>query len=136
MTRQVELTVQEFFAAEGSKWERLLAQQIEDAGLPAPERQYHIYMPGASHPCRADFCWPSGRLIVEVQGGQWVRGRHTRGGKSFETECRKVAWYGVLGFVVLPVTPGMIEDGYAINCIRKRLEEQPRKMAVRGKAQR
>jgi len=122
--KQTAMSGDEVRAAEQSRWERLLYQQIENAALPTPERQYHIYMPGARNPCRADFCWPVHKLIVEVQGGQWIRGRHTRGGKSFETECRKLAWFAVLGFHFMPITPAMIEDDTALLRIRQFLEEE------------
>lgn len=44
-------------------------------GIPAPELEY------AFHPTRrfrADFCWPALRVIVECEGGIWMRGRHGR----------------------------------------------------------
>ena len=104
------------------RWEHLLAQQIEDAGLPTPQPQYHIYMPGASHPCRADFAWPERKLLVEVQGGQWSHGAHTRG-SGFEDDCRKYSQYALLGFRLMLITPDMISDGTAIEYLRKCLEE-------------
>ncbi len=112
------------------KWERLLAQQIADAGIPEGipnalnEKKFYIYMPGATHPCQPDRAWPGAdrMLLLEVQGGQWSRGRHVRG-SGFEADCRKYSWYALLGFRVMFVTPDMIEDGTAISLLRKEFEE-------------
>ena len=44
--------------------------------LEAPEREYRFCPPRR---WRFDFAWPARILAVEIEGGVWVRGRHSRG---------------------------------------------------------
>lgn len=55
-----------------------------------------------------------------MEGGSWIAGRHTRGG-SFEKDCEKYNNAALAGWKVLRVTPHMIEDGTAIDLIRRAL---------------
>lgn len=50
----------------------LLAEQ----GLPKPHQEYRF---DASRRWRFDFAWPAWSLALEIDGGVWTRGRHTRG---------------------------------------------------------
>ncbi len=124
---------------EREKWERLLALRIEQAELPPGipaiwgDRKLYIYMPGASHPCQPDRAWPERKLLLEVQGGQWTKGRHTCG-SGFETDCRKYSWYAVLGYRILFVTPAMIEDGEALRLLKLCLEDDLADMIARARA--
>jgi len=67
---------------------------------------------------RFDFSWPwnwplvSTRkpfaLAVEIEGGVYTQGRHTRG-KGFEADCEKYNTAQALGWSVLRYTPQMIQ---------------------------
>jgi len=72
---------------------------------------------------RADFLFADAKpkLIVEVEGGTYSGGRHTRG-KGFEGDCRKYAEAVLRGFRVLRFTPAMIKSGEAIEMIKRALE--------------
>jgi very-short-patch-repair endonuclease len=59
-----------------SKLEILFGLHVASLGVPMPEREYKF------HPIRkwrVDFAWPGLKLAVEIEGGIWTRGRHTRG---------------------------------------------------------
>jgi hypothetical protein len=68
------------------------------------------------------------KVAVEVQGGQWIRGRHNRP-QGVETDSEKSALAQERGYIVLHVTPAMISDGRAIEriagALRSRGWEQP-----------
>lgn len=49
-------------------------------------------------------------LAIEVEGGAWTQGRHTRG-KGFEADIRKYNEAAKLGWVVIRFTPNMIIRG-------------------------
>lgn len=46
---------------------------------------------------RADFAWPDRKLIVEVEGGTFTRGRHVRP-LGFEHDCTKYNLAALQGF--------------------------------------
>lgn len=101
-----------------SEWEDLLAKHIKYLSLPAPEREY-AFIKGRRF--RADFAWPEQRLLVEVEGGIWANGRHTRG-KGYEIDCEKYNLAALNGFTVLRYTPKMVGSGIAVNDIKFYLE--------------
>lgn len=55
---------------------RLFVAFVTQNGLPAPLTEYRF------HPARrwrTDYAWPDKRVALEVEGGIFVRGRHSRG---------------------------------------------------------
>lgn len=100
-----------------SNAERSLATLIGWAGLPAPEREFRFH---PTRKFRADFAYPDHRLLIEVDGGGFVAGRHTRGA-GFEKDCEKASEAACLGFRVIRVTPRQVEDGRAVEWIARAL---------------
>ncbi len=96
-----------------SKLEWLLAMQIIALGLPEPEREYRFC---AERRYRADFAWPAYKLLVEVEGGIWTRGRHVRP-KGFENDCEKYNLAALLGYRVLRFPERMIRTGGAVQVL-------------------
>ena len=93
--------------------------QIRALELPEPEQEYRF------HPVRKwrfDFAYPDKLLAIEVEGGTWTSGRHTRG-PGFEKDCEKYNAAVMLGWRVLRYTTGMITSGVAINQIEKAITE-------------
>lgn len=68
---------------------------------------------------RFDFADTDRMVAIEVEGGQWTGG-HRHGGQ-FDAECEKYNEAALLGWTVIRVTPGMIEDGRAIDVIQRAL---------------
>ena len=73
---------------------------------------------------RFDYAWPDLRLAVEIEGGVWVSGRHTRG-VGFRNDCIKYATASLLGWTVMRFTSDMVEDGTAIGFLDKLLLALP-----------
>ncbi len=100
--------------AEKSVHEETLALHIRADKLLEPVREYRF------HPIRQwrfDFAWPELKLAVEVEGGTWSNGRHTRG-SGFEEDCEKYSQAMVLGWNVYRCTGDMVKSGAAINTIK------------------
>jgi very-short-patch-repair endonuclease len=93
-----------------SSLEAALALHIRAAGLPEPVREYRALPPRR---WRFDFAWPDRRLLVEVHGGTWARGRHTRGA-GFERDREKMNAATLAGWRVLEFTGDMVDDGRAV----------------------
>ena len=49
---------------------------LKAEGIPLPEPEFRFAPPKRY---RMDFAWPEHKLALEIQGGIWIRGRHTRG---------------------------------------------------------
>jgi hypothetical protein len=111
-----------------SSWEDYLENQINDAGLPKPEREYRFIKPRRF---RFDFCWPalydiSGvyyGLAVEVDGNIYHKSRHTTG-PGYSRDCEKFALAACEGYRVIRVTSGQVGTGEAIQWIKNYFERQ------------
>jgi len=105
-------------AAGRSRWEELLALQVAAAGLPAPEREYRF---DRKRRWRFDFAWPGRMLALEVEGGLWGRGRHTRP-RGFSADAEKYNSAALAGWTVLRVTPEMVRSGEAVRMVGEALK--------------
>lgn len=97
-----------------SALEDALWLQIRALGLVGFVREF---MPIKGRRWRVDFAQPDKRVAVEVEGGTWTGGRHTRG-KGFEADCEKYARMVVEGWRVIRVTGKHIKSGEAIGWIQ------------------
>ena len=70
---------------------------------------------------RSDFALPRARLLVEIDGGTWSGGRHTRGAGFIEDQ-RKTNAAAVLGWRVLRFVPRDIASGYLIDTVRAAIQ--------------
>lgn len=62
---------------------------------------------------RFDFCWPSSKLAIEVEGGTHSGGRHTRG-EGYAQDCEKYNTASAMGWTMFRFTGDMIKSGKAI----------------------
>lgn len=100
-----------------SKLEDDLENQILNAGLPKPIREY----PTGHGKCRFDFAWPDMMLAVEVEGGTFVRGRHCRG-VGYAKDAEKYNEAQLSGWTILRVTTDMVIGGNALSVIQRALD--------------
>lgn len=98
--------------------ERSMSTQIRYVGLPEPESEHRFAAPRR---WRFDFAWPSRKLAVEVEGGTFSCGRHTRG-TGYEADLEKYNAAALLGWTVLRFTTRMVDDGSAISVIEKAMQ--------------
>jgi hypothetical protein len=56
-----------------------------------------------------DFAWPHERVAVEVMGGIWTGGRHTRG-EGYGRDCEKLNLAQAEGWIVFYLTEPMMRD--------------------------
>lgn len=95
-----------------------LDRQCELAGWPAPVAEYRFHL---ERRWRFDWAFPALLLAIEVEGGAWTGGRHTRGG-GFEKDLEKYAEALTLGWRILRVSPSWIRDGRALGYIERILK--------------
>ncbi len=88
---------------------------LAERGTPPPTPEFLF------HPVRLwrlDWAWPEKKLAVEVNGGLFSRGRHSRG-VGQEGDYEKIAEAMILGWRVLVVSPRQIENGMALGWIER-----------------
>ena len=76
------------------------------------------------HPVRRwrfDYAIPEHKIAVEVEGGVWTQGRHTRP-RGFLGDMDKYNTATALGWRVLRVTPDTLTTGATLDLIRRTIE--------------
>jgi very-short-patch-repair endonuclease len=104
-----------------SSAEILLAEQLRQAGIPF-EQEYRFAPPRR---WRADFIVTDtpaihGDVLVEIDGGAFVAGRHSRG-TGVEKDAEKQSAAAILGYRVIRCTPAQVDDGRALAWIKAAL---------------
>jgi hypothetical protein len=106
-----------------SQLEDELALQLRAANLTAGmEREWRF------HPARRwrfDFAWPANDplVAVEVEGGIWTNGRHTRGSGA-KADMEKYAEAATRAWYVLRVTADHIRSGQALRWIEQMVRRE------------
>lgn len=93
--------------------EAVMDLQLRAAGLSA-ERQYRF------HPVRKwrfDFAFVDAKVAIEVDGGTFSGGRHTRA-TGYDEDCRKRAEAMLLGWRVLNATGEQVKSGEALRWVQ------------------
>lgn len=93
-----------------SKGEELFALHCMAIGL-HPQREYRFC---PDRRWRADFVFETEQIIVEIEGGTWSNGRHSRGA-GMETDMKKYNRATIMGYRVLRYTTAMVQSGEAID---------------------
>ena len=70
---------------------------------------------------RFDFAWPGRKFAVEIEGGGYVNGRHTRGA-GFAGDLRKYHAAMEMGWTVYRCDGGMVKSGQSLKLIEKLLQ--------------
>ena len=81
---------------------------IEEAYLPIPIAEYRF---NPDRKWRFDFAYPDIKLAIEVEGGIWIQGRHSRG-KGMLADMEKYNWATIHGWRILRYAQNNME-----NCI-------------------
>lgn len=101
---------------------RVLHQEYPDV-IPMPDSEFQFY---SGRRWRADFAWPEHLLLVEIEGGLYIKGggRHQRT-SGFENDCLKYNAMVVLGYRCLRFTAQMLKNGMAERFIKHAFDLLP-----------
>ena len=97
----------------------LLCRALE---LPEPLREYVFAAPRR---WRFDAAWPALKVAAELEGGTWVRGRHSRE-PGFSKDCEKYNCAAAAGWAVFRFTSKMLDDMNAVDLLAQTLRERSR----------
>ncbi len=67
---------------------------------PQPKREHKFH---PTRKWRIDFCWPAHKVAVEIEGGVFIGGGHTRG-LQFTQDCEKYNAMTMMGYRLLRFT--------------------------------
>lgn len=84
-------------------------------GLPTPIPEYRFH---PSRRWRFDFAWPERMIALEIEGGVWQSGRHTRP-SGFLGDIEKYNAAAAMGWRVFRCTPADIKSGKAAAMMRE-----------------
>jgi very-short-patch-repair endonuclease len=79
----------------------LFEKVLIQSGIPVPEREYKFH---PSRKWRIDFAWPAVKLAVEIEGGAFSSGRHTRGA-GFRRDIEKYNELALAGYTLFRFMP-------------------------------
>lgn len=86
--------------------------------LPKPTAEFRF------HPTRRwrfDWCWPEKKIALEIEGGVWTGGRHTRGA-GFVADMEKYNASAALGWRLIRVTPSALMTRETLAALREILQ--------------
>ena len=98
-----------------------------DHGVPALCRALRLPQPVAEHrfhperKWRFDFAWPDRMIALEVDGGVWAGGRHTRGA-GWVKDAEKLNHAAALGWRMFRSTPKSADLTAALALVRAAME--------------
>ena len=93
-----------------SAGELALAKQMGLVKFPPFEEEFK-FLPDRRF--RFDFAWPDIKVAVEVEGGVYSSGRHTRG-SGYTKDCEKYNLATLNGWSVYRFTTEMVKNGKAV----------------------
>ena len=96
---------------------RLFPKACVGAGLPEPIREHRFH---DVRKWRLDYAWPAHRVALEVDGGVFVGGRHTRG-SGWMKDAEKFNEVACLGWRVLRCTPRQLLSAETLDFVRRAL---------------
>lgn len=95
-----------------------IAVIFEAAGLPAPDKEHQFAAPDRKW--ALDLAFVPWHVAVEIQGGVWTHGHHTRG-RGFLDDREKINEAQLCGWIVLEVTPEQMESGEVFALVERAL---------------
>lgn len=90
-----------------NKYHALVCALCRREGWEQPESELRL-IPGRKFQC--DLVWQSARLVVEVNGGAFIGGRHSRGMGQIK-DWEKLNLLTLAGWRILQVSPKGVTDG-------------------------
>lgn len=88
---------------------------LNQSGVPEPVREYRFAPPRR---WRFDYAYPLFHVAIEIEGGVWTRGRHTRPA-GFLKDMEKYNHAALDEWCVLRFTPDSLLSPESIRMIRK-----------------
>ncbi len=96
---------------------RLFVIACVGEGIPCPATEVKFH---PTRKFRFDFCWKERKLALEVDGGIWTHGRHTRGA-GWLKDTEKLNLAASMGYRLLRCTPEQLFSAEMFETIKQAL---------------
>lgn len=100
--------------------DRLFYAWCEQMDLPAPDAEY-VFDKLNDRKWRFDYAWPEQKVALEVEGGIYIQGRHSRGW-TMEKDMEKYNEAAAQGWRLLRTTPRNLMKETTFDWLRRTLE--------------
>lgn len=108
--KQLEAEIRQNFAKQfEATWQRLGGPELSREVQFYQDRQWR-----ADYVCRTQ----KGQWVIELDGGVFTGGRHSRGGPSYIEDCMKLNTAAVLGYYVIRIPTGCATEHYLSQIIQ------------------
>lgn len=98
--------------------EKVFRALLKQEGIPQPKSEHKFALNGRRW--RFDYAWLDPLVALEVEGGIWVRGRHSRGAGML-SDMDKYNHAALTGWTVLRTTPDGLSTKKTIELLRDAL---------------
>lgn len=98
----------------------IFSELLRSLNLPVPVPEYIFH---EKRRWRMDYAWPNQKVALEVEGGIWTNGRHTRG-KGFLNDMEKYNTATVMGWRILRTTPNNLLTAETAKMLKQILTNQ------------
>jgi very-short-patch-repair endonuclease len=95
--------------------QKILIAYFAHFGIPEPVAEFRFH---PERKWRFDYAWPDHRVALEVEGGAWSGGRHTRGA-GFIADLEKYNEANADGWNIIRVTPQQLMTANTISLIKR-----------------
>ena len=89
---------------------------LKQEGLPLPDERELKFHP--TRKWRVDFVYSVNMLAIEIEGGEWINGRHNR---QLAKDAEKYNELTLAGYKLLRFTGSMLSNGLAMAQLRRML---------------
>ena len=100
--------------------DRIFLKLLKDAGVPEPVREFRFH---PKRQWRADFAWPEQMILLEVEGGVWIQGRHNSA-PGFMKDIEKYNQAALLGYRLLRFPPEQLHSPDTIKLIKQAVNSE------------
>ena len=97
---------------------------LKQQGIPLPTTEHKFH---EGRKWRMDYAWIDNKIALEVEGGVWTGGRHTRG-QGFINDCEKYSEAAIAGWCVIRVTPQQLTDLNTMNMLKRAFKNRGEKI--------
>ena len=84
--------------------DKLFFQLLEKNNLPIPTPEYKFH---STRRWRFDYAFPEHKVALELEGGVWIQGRHTRP-TGYKNDMEKYTEANLLGWKIIRIEPDEI----------------------------